>query len=104
MLKYKAQCPICQGDITVDVMRGKITAPCGHVLRVRAKQNGWISCIFAFFTAVTVTNFTHVYFVKMSIGSVLELIVALAIVMIVVSILYAIFGFDNVYRVEERKK
>ena len=103
MLKFKSHCPNCGADITVDVLRGRIDAPCGHRLRIRAKRNGWISCIFAFFLVVTLSNYTHSYFVKIPMGGFLELALAMILILAVVSVLYKIFGFDNVYQVVERK-
>lgn len=106
MLKQKGKCPVCGAELKYYAISGKIEKTCEHNLRIKPKRNAWISNIFSFVCVIYLLPDLEVKDSLTQIEKIgiqfLYIFVAFAIALIILSVLYKLFGFENLYKIEER--
>lgn len=108
MLKEKMKCPICGKEFIYNAFNGKIEKTCTHKIRVKAKLNAVICMIFTFMAIIL--PFSKMSKPKESNEMILfayamaALAIALIAALIIIVILYKIFGFENLYKVEAKEE
>ncbi|MEF9920794.1 MAG: hypothetical protein RR945_03015 [Erysipelotrichaceae bacterium] len=107
MFIQKTKCPVCGCEIKYHAISGKIEKECDHRLRIKPKLNAWLCNIFAFVSVLflmpeleTHRDYSQLQHLGLEVGYV---VVACLLALIIIMILYKLFGFDNLYKVEERK-
>ncbi|MEG0520045.1 MAG: hypothetical protein RR520_02620 [Erysipelotrichaceae bacterium] len=107
MFTKKTKCPMCGCEVKYHLISGKTEQECDHILRFKPKLNAWLCNIFAFVSVLFLmpelepnSKLSHLQQLGIE---VVYVVVACLLALIIILIVYKLFGFENLYKVEERK-